>query len=70
MFEKTASLVRELDPTAREQMFTLRTAKGVVSFFAVGDICLATLHAEPNFQPGVREKLVLVSRSLAEMLGA
>ena len=70
LFEKAASLVRELDPNAREQMFTLRTSKGVVSFFAVGDVCLAVLHAEPNFQPGVREKLTLVSRSLAAMLGA
>jgi hypothetical protein len=70
LFDKTASLVRELDPNAREQTFTLRTVRGVVSFFAVGDVCLAALHAEPNFQPGVREKLTLVSRALAEMLGA
>ena len=70
LFEKTASLVRELDPTALEQSFTLRTAKGVVSFFAVGDVCLAVLHAEPTFRPGVREKLTLVVRSLAEMLAA
>jgi hypothetical protein len=42
----------------------------VVSFFAVGDVCLAVLHAEPTFRPGVREKLTLVVRSLAEMLAA
>jgi hypothetical protein len=70
LFEKTASLVRELDPTALEQSFTLRTAKGVVSFFAVGDVCLAVLHDEPTFRPGAREKLTLVVRSLAEMLAA
>lgn len=70
LFEKTASLVRELDPAAREQAFTLRTAKGVISFFAAGDVCLAALHAEPSFQPGVREKLTLVSRALADMLGS
>lgn len=70
LFEKTASLVRELDPAAREQSFTLRTARGVVSFFAVGDVCLAVLHAEPSFRPGVREKLTLTARSLADMLAA
>jgi hypothetical protein len=70
LFEKTASLVRELDPSAREQNFTLRTGKSVVSFFAVDDICLAVLHAEPSFRPGVREKLTLVVRSVAEMLTA
>lgn len=70
LFEKTASLVRELDPDAREQNFTLRTGKSVLSFFAVGDVCLAVLHAEPTFRPGVREKLTLVTRSVADMLSA
>jgi len=70
LFEKTASLVRELDPTAREQNFTLRTGKAVVSFFAVDDVCLAVLHAEPSFRPGVREKLTLAVRSVADMLRA
>lgn len=68
LFEKTASLVRELDPSAREQSFTLRTGKGVVSFFAIDDVCLAVLHAEPAFRPGVREKLTLVVRTVADML--
>jgi hypothetical protein len=67
LFEKTAGLVRELDPSAREQSFTLRTGTGVASFFAVDHLCLAVLHAEPNFLPGVREKLTLIARSLAEM---
>ncbi len=70
LFEKTASLVRELDPQAREQSFTLRTGKSIVSFFAVDDVCLAVLHAEPGFRPGVREKLTLVLRSVADMLEA
>jgi hypothetical protein len=67
LYEKTASLVREIDPGTREHNFTLRTGKGVVSFFAVDDTCLAVLHAEPAFHPGVREKLTLITRSLGEM---
>ena len=67
LFEKTAGLVREMDPSAREQSFTLRTGTTVASFFAVDDICLAVLHADPNFRPGVREKLTLIARSLPEM---
>jgi hypothetical protein len=68
LYEKTVSLVRELEPEAREHTFTLRTAKGVVSFFAIDDVCLAVLHAEPSFRPGVREKLTLVTRSLTGIL--
>lgn len=70
LFDKTIGLVRELDPDAVEQTFTLRTAKGVISFFAAGEVCLAALHAEPSFQPGVREKLTLVAQSLNQMLRA
>ena len=70
LFEKTAGLVREMDPSAREQSFTLRTGTTVASFFAVDEICLAVLHADPNFRPGVREKLTLIARSLPEMTAA
>ncbi len=68
LYEKTISLVRELDPDATEQTFTLRTAKGLLSFFSHGDTCLAVLHETPNFHPGVREKLTLVARSLSGIL--
>ena len=69
LHDKTMSLARELG-LAGEQTFTLRTNRGVVSFFVNGSLCLAALHAQPNFQPGVRERLVMVTRELAKMLGA
>jgi predicted regulator of Ras-like GTPase activity (Roadblock/LC7/MglB family) len=66
LFHKTSSLIEELDLGA-EQMFTLRTGKGVMSFFTNGKLCLAVLHATPSFQPGVREKLILITRELAKL---
>ncbi|MGI8601695.1 MAG: hypothetical protein ACR2OZ_01715 [Verrucomicrobiales bacterium] len=69
LFEKTSSLISELG-LGSEQTFTLRTGRSIMSFFTNGTICLAVLHAEPNFQPGVREKLILLTRELAKMLAA
>jgi predicted regulator of Ras-like GTPase activity (Roadblock/LC7/MglB family) len=69
LYEKTSSLITELG-LGTEQTFTLRTGRGIMSFFTHGSICLAVLHGEPNFHPGVREKLILVARELAKMLAA
>ena len=49
--------------------FTLRTDSGVCSFFVENGACMAVLHQHPSFQPGVREKLILVTREIASMLG-
>jgi predicted regulator of Ras-like GTPase activity (Roadblock/LC7/MglB family) len=69
LFEKTSSLIAELG-LGTEQTFTLRTGQSIMSFFTQGDICLAVLHGQANFLPGVREKLILVTRELAKMLAA
>ncbi len=68
IFEKTMSLIRDLDLGADERTFTLRTGKGIMSFFTHGDAAMAVLHNEPNFRPGVREKLILVTRELGRVL--
>ncbi len=49
--------------------FTMRTDRALRSFFIERGVCLAVLHDQPNFQPGVREKLILVSRALSAMQG-
>jgi hypothetical protein len=47
--------------------FTLRAGRGVRTFFVEGGNCLAVLHDESTFAPGVRDKLLLTARTLAEI---
>jgi hypothetical protein len=47
--------------------FTLRAGRGVRTFFIEGGNCLAVLHDESAFAPGVRDKLLLTARTLAEI---
>ena len=47
------------------ETFTLHTDQGVVSIFLHGDYCLTVRHQTGHFDPGVREKLILVARGLA-----
>ena len=48
--------------------FTLRAGASERTFFIESGICLAVLHEKPGFAPGVREKLILTARALAEMM--
>jgi hypothetical protein len=48
--------------------FTLRSGNTVRTFFVESKICLAVLHGEPRFEPGVRDKLILTARALAEII--
>jgi len=48
--------------------FTLRAGAGERTFFIESGICLAVLHDQSGFAPGVREKLILTARALAEMM--
>ena len=48
--------------------FTLRSTSVIRTFFIERHLCLAVLHTEEGFLPGVREKLILTARSLADML--
>ena len=48
--------------------FTLRSATAVRTFFIERGICLAVLHGKTAFAPGVRDKLVLTARLLADIV--
>jgi hypothetical protein len=67
IFEKVIGLACNLgfDET---QTFTLHTGNGVLSFFGDGQTCLGVLHDESELVPGVREKLVLISRGVARLV--
>ena len=47
--------------------FTLRAGAGVRTFFIENGQCLAVLHGQAAFAPGVREKLLLTARTLSEL---
>ncbi len=48
--------------------FTLRTGATVRTFFIERGLCLAVLHGQAGFEPGVRDKLILTARSLADLI--
>lgn len=52
-------------PEART--FTLHTDRGIVSLFLEGDCCVMVNHEAASFEPGVREKLILVARNLIKL---
>lgn len=49
------------------ETFTLHTEQGVISVFSHGECCLTVRHAEGQFDPGVREKLILVVRGVTAL---
>ncbi len=49
------------------QSFTLHTDKGIVSLFLDGECCLTVHHESLEFEPGTREKLILISRNLEKL---
>ena len=52
-------------PEART--FTLQTDRGIVSLFLEGDCCVSVNQESATFQPGVREKLILIARSIGKL---
>jgi len=52
-------------PEART--FTLQTDRGIVSLFLDGDCCVSVNQDSAAFQPGVREKLTLIARSIVKL---
>lgn len=52
-------------PEART--FTLQTDRGIVSLFLEGDCCVSVNQEQAAFQPGVREKLILIARSIGKL---
>ena len=67
IFDKVSALAADLGFTTTET-FTLHTGHGVLSFFGEGELCLGVLHEESEFDPGIREKLVLVARGIARLM--
>jgi hypothetical protein len=52
-------------PDARS--FTLETDRGIVSLFMEGPCCLIVRHDLPKFGPGIREKLIVISRNIYKL---
>jgi hypothetical protein len=48
--------------------FTLRSAAALRTFFIENGICLAVLHGRAAFAPGVRDRLILTARLLADIV--
>ena len=46
---------------------TLRTGRGLASFFPSGEVCLGVLHGDEGFQAGVQERLALVAGELSSL---
>jgi len=67
IYEKVVGLSGDLGFHDTET-FTLHTAYGVLSFYGEGDACLSVLQQGKNFEPGVRELLVLIGRGVAKLL--
>ena len=47
--------------------FTVLTDRGTVTLFLEGDCCLTVNHESGSFAPGVREKLILIARSIHKL---
>ena len=54
----------EISGISDASAFTLQTDQGMVSLFLEGDSCLMVRHETSGFGPGVRERLILIARSL------
>lgn len=52
-------------PEARS--FTLHTDRGTVSLFLEGECCVTVNHESANFGPGVKEKIILIARSIHKL---
>ncbi|MCB1232194.1 MAG: hypothetical protein KDN19_18150, partial [Verrucomicrobiae bacterium] len=61
---RSARELAEATGMANSETFTFHTEQGVISIFTHDDCCLTVSHAEGQFDPGVREKLILVARGL------
>ena len=64
-YEKVISLAADLNVNG--ESFTLRTSDGAMSFFNSSKVCVAVLH-QAEFPPGIKERLLLVTRELSAMM--
>jgi hypothetical protein len=74
MFDDAAALVQSVRALAGSLgadatgPLTLRSPKGLISFFTAGESALGVLHGEEGFQPGVQERLRMVAAELPSLL--
>ncbi len=68
IYERIRGLARDLG-FDESRAFTLRTSSGALSFFEHDGVCLSVVHRSAEFDPGIREKLVLISRGAAALVG-
>ena len=47
--------------------FTLQSDRGIVSLFMEDSCCLIVRHNAPEFGPGIREKLILIARTMHKL---
>jgi hypothetical protein len=66
MVDSIRNLAR-LSGLPEAKSFTLNTDRGTVSLFLEGDSCVTIHHETDDFGPGVREKLILVARSIHKL---
>jgi len=59
--------IAKLTGMDKAKSFTMKTEFGIVSLFLEGDCCLSVNHGEGEFGPGVREKLIVIARSLHKL---
>lgn len=73
--EQADSILRGVRELARitgvenAETLTMHTGHGMVSVFLHGDACLTIRHQRGDFEPGVREKLILVVRGVSQLGG-
>ena len=65
-YKRTQNFVSELK-LGGLKTFTVYTETDLLSFFMHDDICLSVRHSGRGFLPGVREKLEIVTREMADM---
>ncbi len=66
MIQSVKSLAK-LTGLTDARSFTLETDRGIVSLFTEGPCCLIVRHDLPKFGPGIREKLIVISRNMYKL---
>ncbi|HRQ89292.1 MAG TPA: hypothetical protein PLA50_10870 [Bacteroidia bacterium] len=63
----TLRSLAKLTGMTEARTFTLQTDRGIVSLFLEGECCVTVHHDATAFGPGVREKLILIARSIGKL---
>lgn len=63
----TLRSLAKLTGMTEARTFTLQTDRGIVSLFLEGECCVTVHHDAAAFGPGVREKLILIARSIGKL---